>query len=166
MGSFKSIFLALFIVLSGTLLCITYEDYLLGNYEIGDQVEKIIFSTQSPWETVYCQDPEQVHLLTYTSNASAYDSDFIPMQDVGDYVPFPSNPNLWYININEAFIIEGLDSWVHFILKSNGYNRRRFVVKLIQVYNVDSDGSLGFDYFDYIKHVEDDDVQCTHIFGD
>lgn len=43
MRSLKSLFLVLFIVLSGTLIGISYEDYQNGNFEIGDQVEKVIF---------------------------------------------------------------------------------------------------------------------------
>lgn len=113
-----------------------------------------------------CQEAEQTHLFICTTDPAAYNGKFFPMQEEDDYVQSQSNPNLWHVNINETFTIEGLDSWKHLIFKGSGYNRRRYIAKLVEIYNVESDGSLAYDCTDYIKRVEPADVPCNHIFGD
>lgn len=162
----NSVLFVFLLILSGTLIGISYQDYLQGNYEIGDHVEHELLHQESPWETVYCQEPEKNFHFEFTTNETAYNSDYIAIEAEGDYIQSLSNPNLWYIHVSEDFTVPGLDGWTHCIFKGNGYNKSQYVVQLIKCFNVESDGSLAYDCTDYIKHAVSGNVPCNHIFGD
>ena len=161
-----SVLFSLLLILSGALANISYQEYLQGNYQIGDQVDLVLFAVQSAWVTVYCQESEKVRQFDCTTNEAPYISDYEPMQEEGDYVQSQTNQNLWYVSIHETFTVPGLDGWTHCIFKGDGYNKRRYVAKLTKIFNVESDGSLAYDHLDYVKYVEPDDVACNHILGD